>query len=96
MSFAPGPTTDPLLAGADRAAEAALLELPEALVLVFDRQLRFVATAGPALERLGEPDSFSAGSPLADALPAELWRTIEPLLRSALSGETRSREILDG
>ena len=30
---------------------------------------------------------------MADALPGELWSTIEPLLRSALDGETRTREI---
>jgi len=93
VSFAPEPRTDPLWAGADRAAEAALSELPEALVLAFDAELRFVRVAGQALERLGEPDSIAEGQPLADALPAELWRTIEPLLRSALEGETRTREI---
>ena len=27
------------------------------------------------------------------AFPAELWAVIEPLFRSALDGETRSREI---
>jgi len=93
VSFAREPTTDPLRAGADRAAEAALRELPEALVLAFDADLRFISTAGQALERLGDPDNCRAGGLLADALPAELWPTIEPLLRSALQGETRSREI---
>jgi diguanylate cyclase (GGDEF)-like protein/PAS domain S-box-containing protein len=93
VSFAPESRTDPLWAGADRAAEAALSELPEALVLVFDPELRFVRTAGQALERLGEPDSIGEGRPLAAALPAELWRALEPLLRSALEGETRTREI---
>ncbi len=93
MSFAREPRTDPLWAGADRAAEAALHELPEALVLAFDAELRFVRTAGQALERLGDPDSWREGEPLADALPADLWRTIEPLARSALDGETRTREV---
>jgi diguanylate cyclase (GGDEF)-like protein/PAS domain S-box-containing protein len=82
-----------LRAGADRASEAALRELPDALIVVFDAELRFVRTAGEALGRLGEADSCREGSPLADALPMELWRAIEPLLRSALVGETRSREI---
>jgi diguanylate cyclase (GGDEF)-like protein/PAS domain S-box-containing protein len=84
---------DPLRAGADRAADAALRELPDALVIVFDADLRFIRTAGQALERLGDSDSCGVGQPLAAALPSELWRTIEPLLRSALAGETRSREI---
>ncbi len=93
MSFAPEPRTDPLWAGADRAAEAALSELPEALVLVFDSELRFVRAAGQALERLGEPEASAGVARSRDALPADLWRTIEPLLRSALEGETRTREI---
>jgi diguanylate cyclase (GGDEF)-like protein/PAS domain S-box-containing protein len=93
VSFAREPRTDPLRAGADRAAEAALRELPDALIVVFDAELRFLRTAGQALERLGDPDSCSAGRPLAGTLPAELWRSIEPLLRSALTGETRTREI---
>jgi diguanylate cyclase (GGDEF)-like protein/PAS domain S-box-containing protein len=96
VSFARAPSADPLRAGADRAAKAALRELPEALILVFDAELRFVRTAGAALERLGNPDSCREGRPLAGALPADLWRTIEPLLRSALAGETRSREIWTG
>jgi diguanylate cyclase (GGDEF)-like protein/PAS domain S-box-containing protein len=93
VSFAREPRTDPLWAGADRAAEAALRELPDALIVVFDAELRFLRIAGQALERLGDPDSCSAGRPLAGALPAELWRMLEPLLRSALAGETRTREI---
>lgn len=93
VSFAREPSTDPLRAGADRAAEAALRELPDALIVVFDAELRFVRTVGEALERLGDPASCREGSPLADALPVELWRAIEPLLRSALASETRSREI---
>jgi diguanylate cyclase (GGDEF)-like protein/PAS domain S-box-containing protein len=93
VSFAREATTDPLRAGADRAAEAAMYELPEALVMAFDRELCFVQVAGQALERLGDADALRAGAPLAGALPAELWRTIEPLLRSALDGETRTREL---
>jgi diguanylate cyclase (GGDEF)-like protein/PAS domain S-box-containing protein len=84
---------DPLRLGADRAAEAALRELPEALILAFDAELRIVSAAGQALKRVGDQDGCRAGGALADVLPADLWRTIEPLLRSALAGETRSREI---
>jgi len=85
------------LAGSDEGA-AALHELPNALILVFDEDLRFVLSAGKALERLGEPPSCRPGEPLAGAFPGEVWSALEPLLRSALAGETRSREIsaLDG
>jgi diguanylate cyclase (GGDEF)-like protein/PAS domain S-box-containing protein len=93
VSFAREPMADPLRAGADRAAEAALRELPEALVLVFDAELRVVRIAGQALQRIGDPGSCREGRLLSETLPAHLWRRIEPLLRSALAGETRSREI---
>lgn len=82
-----------LLRNADRAANAALRELPEALIVVFDRQLRFVLSAGKAIERMGDPDFLRAGNYLADAFPRELWQRFEPLFSSALEGETRSREI---
>jgi diguanylate cyclase (GGDEF)-like protein/PAS domain S-box-containing protein len=84
---------DEVMAGADHAAAAALLELPEALILVFDRELRFVLTAGHALERLGNPNACGEGQPVASTFPADLWKRMEPLFRSALVGETRSREI---
>jgi diguanylate cyclase (GGDEF)-like protein/PAS domain S-box-containing protein len=93
LTFAREPWTDPLRADADRAADAALRELPEAVSIVFDSELCFVRVAGNALERLGDPDHCRVGRPLAQALPGDVWRTIEPLLRSALAGETRSREI---
>jgi diguanylate cyclase (GGDEF)-like protein/PAS domain S-box-containing protein len=93
LSFAREPWTDPLWAYADRAAEASLRELPEAVVLAFDTDLRVVRAGGQALERLGEDANCAPGIPLAQLLPDDLWLTIEPLLRSALAGETRSREI---
>ncbi len=82
-----------LLETADHAAVAALRELPEALVIVFDRRLRFVLTAGQAIERMGDPEICREGNYLADAFPAEFWERFEPLFSSALEGETRTREI---
>jgi diguanylate cyclase (GGDEF)-like protein/PAS domain S-box-containing protein len=96
VTLASEPQADELRARAGRAAEAALRELPEALVLVFDGQLRIVQAAGLALERLGDPGACSAGRPLERVLAGEVWRTLEPLLRSALAGETRSRELWTG
>lgn len=84
---------DELLARADDAAAAALRELPEALVIVFDTELRYILAAGSALERVGEDSRLRQGTPVADAFPQEVRTAIEPLLRSALQGETRSREI---
>jgi diguanylate cyclase (GGDEF)-like protein/PAS domain S-box-containing protein len=86
-------TSEEASAYADHAAAAALRELPEALIFVFDRDLRFLRSAGQALARLGEPASCGEGQPLAGALPPDVWTQAEPLFRSALRGETRSREI---
>jgi diguanylate cyclase (GGDEF)-like protein/PAS domain S-box-containing protein len=84
---------DDLAARADDVAAAALRELPEAVIVAFDRELRFMVTAGHALERLGKPAARAKGQPLSGAFPPELWSVLEPLFRSALEGETRSREI---
>jgi diguanylate cyclase (GGDEF)-like protein/PAS domain S-box-containing protein len=81
------------MASADQAAAAALRELPEALILVFDRDLRFVLTAGHALERLANPSAGLEGELVGSIFPEHLWKRMEPLFRSALDGETRSREI---
>ncbi len=89
----PGSPAAQLLASADHAAGAALRELPEALVIVFDRRLRFVLTAGQAIERMGNPEICGAGNFVADAFPDEFWQRFEPLFSSALEGETRSREV---
>ena len=51
-------------------AAAALRELPEALILVFDSELRFVLSAGQALGPSGRtPSSFHEGQSIADAFP---------------------------
>ena len=81
------------MAPADYASVAALRELPEALIFVFGRNLRFVVSAGQALERHGNPSTCREGQLVSDAFPAEVWALAEPLFRSALHGETRSREI---
>ena len=41
----------------------------------------------------GKPAAYAEGEDVAGAFPADVWRLIEPLFRSALEGETRSREI---
>ncbi|HEV2924863.1 MAG TPA: diguanylate cyclase [Solirubrobacteraceae bacterium] len=84
---------DDLITNAGDVAAAAMRELPEALIVGFDQELRFVLAAGQALKRLGNPPACREGQPVADAFPAEVWKPIEPLFRSALAGEIRSREV---
>jgi len=93
VSVLRSPEADPVLASADNAAAAALRELPEATILVFDQELRFVLASGRAPEREGHPPAGQEGQFVGDLFPAGLWHLIEPLCRSALEGETRSREI---
>jgi diguanylate cyclase (GGDEF)-like protein/PAS domain S-box-containing protein len=87
------PDADRVAADADDAAAAALSALPAALILVFDQELRFVLAAGQALDRHGDTTAFREGQFVGDAFAANLWKLVEPLCRSALEGETRSREI---
>ncbi|HEV2998480.1 MAG TPA: diguanylate cyclase [Solirubrobacteraceae bacterium] len=82
-----------LLARFDDGALVAPEELPEALIIVFDSDLRFTLVAGHALARQADPSIFQEGHAISEAFPAELWERIEPLFRSALEGETRSRRI---
>ena len=80
---------------ADDAAAAALRELPGARMLVFDRELRLILAAGQTLGQQAASDAAVCGEGAfaGDAFPQSLWKLIEPLFRSALEGETRSREI---
>ncbi len=95
MSTGGGVRPDRVAVSAEDAAVAALSELPGARMLVFDRELRFILSAGQKLEygTGSDPAACSEGAFVGDAFPESLWMLIEPLCRSALEGETRSREI---
>jgi diguanylate cyclase (GGDEF)-like protein/PAS domain S-box-containing protein len=97
MSTDPNAGPDRVAVSAEDAAVAALRELPEARILVFDRELRFILAAGETLRPGANSESTTCGvgAFVGDAFPASLWKLIEPLCRSALEGETRSREISD-
>jgi diguanylate cyclase (GGDEF)-like protein/PAS domain S-box-containing protein len=92
------PTPDPevaarLLAGFDETAMVTRKDLPGALITVFDSDLRLILAAGHALGRREDSPIYHEGRSLAEAFAPELWRQIEPLCRSALRGDTRSRRI---
>jgi hypothetical protein len=92
------PTPDPEVAARLRAsfegtAMASRGDLPGALITVFDSDLRLILAAGHVLGRREGSPIHHEGRPLAEAFPPELWRQIEPLCRSALRGDTRSRMI---
>jgi diguanylate cyclase (GGDEF)-like protein/PAS domain S-box-containing protein len=95
MSSGRGTYANGVAVSADNAALAALHELPGARMLVFDSELRFILSAGqtPTHGAESDPAACREGAFIGDAFPASLWVLIEPLCRSALGGETRSREI---
>jgi diguanylate cyclase (GGDEF)-like protein/PAS domain S-box-containing protein len=65
----------------------------DASIMVFDSNLRFTLAAGHTLAPGQDSSVYSEGRPVSAAFSPELWPTIEPLCRSALRGETRSRKI---
>ena len=91
----PEPVVDALRASAERAAQAALRELPEALVLDFDGELRVVRAAGVALERLDDPDCASPGRSLADVDKAGLLRGLFDRARNT-AGDGTADEMTRG
>jgi len=93
MSTSHAPNPGEIAACADSLAAAALRELPEALIVAFDSNMRVVVQAGQALTRLGAPAPAHPGQAVQDAFPRELWQQLEQLFASALEGDTRSREI---
>jgi diguanylate cyclase (GGDEF)-like protein/PAS domain S-box-containing protein len=95
MSIEPSADKDRVAVSAEDAAVAALHELPGARILVFDRELRFILATGQIFEHDagGEPAVCREGALVREAFPESLWKLVEPLCRSALDGETRSREI---
>ncbi len=84
----------PLLAGFEDAASLGWENLPGALIAVFDADLRLLVAAGRALGAHASSPAYREGHALAESFAPELWLQIEPLCRSALRGETRSRRIL--
>ncbi len=94
MSSPDRKAAEPLLADFEETATLAKEELPGALIAVFDCDLRLILAAGRALGRRESSPAYREGEALAEAFPPDLWRQIEPLCRSALRGETRSRRIL--
>ncbi len=93
MSTSQAPNAGEIAACADSLAAAALRELPEALIVAFDSNMRVVVHAGHALARLGAPAATRPGQAVGEVFPRELWQQLEELFASALEGDTRSREI---
>jgi diguanylate cyclase (GGDEF)-like protein/PAS domain S-box-containing protein len=93
MSTPQDRAADPLLAGFDQQAMLTLEELPDALIMVFDSDLRLILAAGHTLGQGRSSSVYQEGQPIAQAFPGDLWSQVQPLCRSALEGDTRSRKV---
>ncbi|HEY1508208.1 MAG TPA: PAS domain S-box protein [Solirubrobacteraceae bacterium] len=69
-----------------------LQALPDASVVVFDRQLRVLSVAGNAHVWGGAAAEAYVGGPVSELLTPERWPAYEPLLGAALSGRSGSTE----
>jgi len=71
---------------------AALSHLPDAVIAVLDRDLRFVVTRGTLGDRSRDELLALEGRPAGEATPPETWASFEPLMRAALVGESTTME----
>ncbi|MHB1568268.1 MAG: PAS domain S-box protein, partial [Solirubrobacteraceae bacterium] len=62
--------------------------LPDTLVALYDRDLRCLLLDGPVLRASGLDRNDFVGRPIVETLPAEQFAVLEPLIRSALEGES--------
>jgi diguanylate cyclase (GGDEF)-like protein/PAS domain S-box-containing protein len=75
------------LAHSEARHKAVLRSMPDAAVVSFDRQLRYVAAEGPALEAIGWQASELIGRTPFEVLPADRAERIAALYRAATDGE---------
>ena len=66
--------------------------LPDLTIMLFDRDMRFMAADGSALDRLGWPRNEIEGKLVREVLPADEAEGLELILDAALSGRRRSFE----
>jgi PAS domain S-box-containing protein len=62
--------------------------LPNIVILMFDRQMRYLLVDGSALERHGYNKAAMEGQTLAEIVPPERLAYLQPAYQAALRGET--------
>jgi diguanylate cyclase (GGDEF)-like protein/PAS domain S-box-containing protein len=70
-----------------------LKSLPEAMVVVFDPDLRFVSTAGRGLAAVELSAGVITGRTIFETFPPDVVAVIEPLYRAALAGKESSFDL---
>jgi PAS domain S-box-containing protein len=76
------------------------LNIPKTLILIIDKEHRFITVEGDIMQRLGYHEDNYEGKHPADVLPPGRYETAKPLFERALAGEkfsveTKSFEGLD-
>lgn len=85
------------LARSEAILRGVVRNLPNGAVLLFDHDLRYVMADGEQLlGSVGLSRESMVGKTLAEVASPEGYKSVEPLYRAALAGETRSAEIPRG
>jgi diguanylate cyclase (GGDEF)-like protein/PAS domain S-box-containing protein len=66
--------------------------MPDAIVALYDLDLRCLMLEGPMLRRGGFDPRDYVGRPIKETLPPEQYEQLEPLIRAGLAGESCSAE----
>lgn len=88
-----GDTSRPLTSSLESLAIAAIDALPQASVMVFDLELRYLIVRGGALRDQGVVPEQLEGRLVLDAIGPDRFAFYEPLYRDALAGRTNLREV---
>jgi PAS domain S-box-containing protein len=73
--------------------QALTANLPNSVVILFDRDLRFILVDGPEVTRSGYSREAMLGKTLYDALPEAFVKIAEPNMRGVLNGQSISAEL---
>src|SRR6185436_6306668 len=81
------------LSDAEPLAETILGLMPDAAVMVVDRERRVVVMRGAAYERHGHDSAHAIGRDLHDVIPAAAWARLGGHWAAALAGESRTLDF---
>lgn len=77
----------------ERRYRALSSNFPNGAVFLFDRELRWLLADGKGLDAAGVDKQRLAGRPIAETVPAEVARAVEPMARGALEGRDVVAEV---
>ena len=87
------PDLDSPLDQSDMSLRAVMDNFPNGAIVVFDRDLRYVAVGGRGLADVGLSVEMLEGNTIRDVFPPETVDQIEPVYRAALRGEESIHDV---